>query len=105
MSSHRLRVETGRWERPKLPREQRFCYICESKIEDEFHVILECPIYNDLRRKLIRKYYWERPFMMKLVQLLNFKNRKTINGLAKFAYLAATKRHERLVGDSSDRVA
>ena len=42
--------------------------------------------------------------MMELVQLFNSTNRKTINGFAEFAYLAAKMRHELLVEDSSYRV-
>ena len=38
LSSHRLRIETGRWNR--TPREERIC-TCGS-IQDERHVLLEC---------------------------------------------------------------
>ena len=35
-------------------------------LEDEFHFILECPLYRDLRTELISKYFWRRPNMPKL---------------------------------------
>ena len=47
-SNHRLRVETGRHN--KIPREERLCELCDmSKVEDESHFILECPIYDSIR--------------------------------------------------------
>lgn len=88
MSSHQLRVESGRWERPKLPRQQRFCLKCKNRIEDEFHFIFECPLYNDLRVKLIPTYYRVRPSMYKLQEILNSSKKKHIVGVAKYIYLA-----------------
>ena len=53
LSSHTLLIETGRWHRPhSIPREDRTCNIC-NKLEDEYHFIIECPLYTDLRRKYI----------------------------------------------------
>ena len=40
LSSHRLRVETGRWSR--LPREQHLC-AC-GQVQDEQHILTVCPI-------------------------------------------------------------
>ena len=48
LSSHRLRVETGRWSR--TPREDRLC-MCGSNIQDEQHVIQFCPLVQDIRAK------------------------------------------------------
>ena len=40
ISSHQLRIETGRYE--KIPRNERICYFCTSnKIEDENHFLLD----------------------------------------------------------------
>ena len=44
-SSHRLRIETGRWSR--TPREQRLCNC--GDIQSEEHVLLRCPISQELR--------------------------------------------------------
>ena len=47
MSSHQLRIETGRDE--KIPRDERICYSCTSnKIEDESHFLLECKAYSQI---------------------------------------------------------
>ena len=49
LSSHRLEVETGRWARPNaIPFEEKCCPSVHS-LEDEFHLVLECSRYNDLR--------------------------------------------------------
>ena len=46
-----IRIEIGRY--INVPIENRICNYCESIgvniVEDERHVLLECPLYNDLR--------------------------------------------------------
>ena len=43
-----IRLETGRFERLKV--EDRVCFHCKNAdIEDEFHVMLKCPLYHDIR--------------------------------------------------------
>ena len=49
-SSHRLRVETGRWTRPQNPRENRLC-LCNSDVQTESHVLLECPLTAHIRNQ------------------------------------------------------
>ena len=83
-SSHRLRCETGRWERPVVPYENRMCLVCLDKIGDEFHFLLECPRHQSLRSRLIGRYYWNRPSMLKLQQLLNSTCTNVIRAVAKF---------------------
>ena len=51
ISSHNLAIETGRYHNPPLPRDQRFCFSCQTEIEDEEHFILYCPVYRDIRLK------------------------------------------------------
>ena len=87
-SSHRLRCETGRWERPVVPYENRMCLVCLDKIGDEFHFLLECPKHQSLRSRLIGRYYWNRPSMLKLQQLLNSTCTNVIRAVAKFVYKA-----------------
>ena len=56
VSNHILMIEQGRYQNPKLSREQRFCPICVRNgteyVEDESHLICDCPAYNDLRENL-----------------------------------------------------
>ena len=51
LSCHRLKVETGRHIRPRVPREQRVCGTCNI-IEDEQHVVFVCPLYQTIRTEL-----------------------------------------------------
>ena len=49
-----IRLETGRYERPKLVAEQRFCQQCTLNLpENEIHCILECPSTSFNRDKLL----------------------------------------------------
>ena len=94
VSSHHLNIESGRWKRPKTPSNMRFCSACAGKIEDEYHLLLECSLYNDIRSRLIPKYYWTRPSMFKAVNLINCKQKKVIQNVAKFVFLAFKRRTE-----------
>jgi hypothetical protein len=40
-------------EKPRLPRSERFCEKCTLRtiVEDEFHVLFECPVYHHIRLK------------------------------------------------------
>ena len=40
LSSHKLMIERGRW--LNILSKDRLCTLC-NKLEDEFHVICECP--------------------------------------------------------------
>ena len=55
--AHHLRVETERWKKPRLPRSQRVCEKCTwgGTVEDEFHLLFECPRYHHIRLKYERK--------------------------------------------------
>lgn len=48
-----LRVETGRYERSAV--EDRVCFNCNNILEDEKHVLLECPLYDSFRQTLFLK--------------------------------------------------
>ena len=82
VSAHRLAVEAGRWHQPnKIPYNERKCQLCNT-LEDEFHFLLECPLYYDLRKSLIDKYYWKHPNMIKFIDLLKSENENTLRKLA-----------------------
>jgi hypothetical protein len=50
--AHHLAIETGRWTRPKLPRQHRICSKCShTVVEDEVHFLFECPAYDRIRDK------------------------------------------------------
>ena len=84
MSSHSLAVESGRWHKPnKIPRNERKCFICDD-IEDEYHFVLECPLYNDLRKKYVKNYFRNRPSMFKFLELMKEENINIIRQLSNF---------------------
>ena len=55
-----------------------------TDIEDEYHFILICFKYTDLRKKFIEKYYWGNPSVYKLVQLLSANSAIDICNLGKY---------------------
>jgi hypothetical protein len=48
-----IRLETGRYER--TPANERYCPFCPTKVEEEFHVISKCMLYDDLSKVLYAK--------------------------------------------------
>ena len=57
ISAHDLYIETGRYTKPvKTPVENRICQFCnKNKVEDEFHVVMECSYYDEFRKDLTSK--------------------------------------------------
>ena len=93
VSSHRLEVEMGRWARPeRTVFEDRKCKYCH-KLEDEYHLLLECPLYVNIRELYIRRYYYTRPSMFKLTELLSSNSKKQIRNLATFIFKAFEERN------------
>ena len=53
LSAHKLHIETGRYCKERLPPDKRTCSICNNgDIEDEYHFIMVCLKYKDLRQNL-----------------------------------------------------
>ena len=92
LSSHQLSIESGRHQ--NIARHERLCPICNSELEDEYHFILICHAYSDLRKKYIKRFYWNRPSVFKLVQLLSVHNIKILCNLGKFIKSAFELRKE-----------
>ena len=34
-----------------------------NEVEDEYHFLLECPFFGDVRKLLFKKYFYTRPSM------------------------------------------
>ena len=82
ISSHRLEIEVGRRSRPKrIPIDGRKCKVCD-KLEDEYHFLLECKLFTDLRIKYLKTYYLTRLNMLKPMELLSITNVKEIKNLS-----------------------
>ena len=88
-SSHRLRVENGRWDKPVATEyKDRKCQLCNSgDIEDEYHFVLKCPVYSSIRRRCVPRQYWYRPNMMKFQNLFSKKYAHIIIALAIYTIL------------------
>ena len=88
MSAHRLSIESGRWARPNpIPIDLRKCNNC-NVLEDEFHFVLECNMYTDLRCMYIPLYYRRRPNMQKFVQLATSEKETIVKQLGIYVYKA-----------------
>lgn len=55
-----LSIESGRYK--TIARNKRRCTFCNhNEIEDVFHFVLTCPLYNSLRSRYIQNYYVKKP--------------------------------------------
>ena len=86
-SSHDLFIENDRYR--NIPRDQRHCKSCNMKTtETEYHFILVCPRYRELRTKYFRTYFCHWPTIRKFETLLSKNSKKEINQLSKYIYYA-----------------
>jgi hypothetical protein len=77
LSSHRLRIETGRWAR--IPREDRLCPCGDLQTEE--HVLLHCRLTENLRENYPIVKSFEN-----IGELLSFKNLDTANHVCIYCY-------------------
>ena len=94
ISAHNLRVETGRYARNRLERNERKCLICANSndIEDEYHFIILCNVYNDLRVKYQSSYLYTNPSVHKFVNFFNTCNKNNILRMSKYIKEATERR-------------
>ena len=96
VAAHRLEIEAGRWAKPhRTPVVDRKCKFCEL-LEDEYHFVMECDLYSDLRKQYIPRRYWKRPNMLKFIELLNIQNSRILRNLAIFVHKGYILRNEML---------
>ena len=74
-------IECGRW-KDRLPVNERKCPYCHV-LEDEFHFVLQCSLFSDLRKKYIANFYTVRPNMRKFIDLCNSESKHTVRNLGK----------------------
>ena len=51
--------------------------------------LVECDLYKEIRRRLIPKYFWARPSMYKVVELVTTEKSSLLKRLSKYVYMAA----------------
>ena len=92
-SSHDLEIERGRYR--NIERNQRLCIFCEDNVvEDEFHFLLCCEKYKDLRKLYIPAKYFNYPTRHKFIILMANENKTLIKSVATFLYYAFKRRKE-----------
>ena len=94
ISAHNLTIETGR--HLNVARENRVCTLCNMRcIESEYHMLLVCPTYRDLRNKYFPNYYCHWPNLQKFDSLMCCETALRQRNLAKFIYEAFRRRQEK----------
>ena len=69
-----INIELCRYGLARIPVEERVCSHC-NEVEDELHVLMHCPLYDDIRNQLtlsvnnINPSYQELSMQEKLIQL------------------------------------
>jgi hypothetical protein len=104
-SAHKLKIETDRFttnNNTYIPPEQRLCNKCNMKrAEDEYHFMLECPLYSDLRNNLYAKcskynqYFTEYEPNEKFIWIFTMENIQLINHLGDFLHHSFKLRNEK----------
>ena len=90
VSCHVLEIEKGR--NRGIERENRKCRFCPNSIEDEYHFMLTCKQYGDLRREYLPSKYFELPNLHKLDILMSSKQEAVIKTIALYIYHANFRR-------------
>ena len=54
LGAHTLPIERGRFARPALPRDLRWCAVCNTQaVGDELHCVCDCPHFSDIRAQFL----------------------------------------------------
>ena len=78
--------------RDRVERASNVCIKCTLRdVEGEFHFILICPNYIDVRRHFIEPYFYSRPGVYNLTQPLNSKYTRSLSNLGKYIMQAKTR--------------
>ena len=92
-SNHSLRIESDR--KNNIDYENRICKLCTNgKVENEFHFLLECPFYENLRNKYLHQY--RNGNQNTFTMLLSSTNDVVINKLACYVHFAFKMRNQQL---------
>ena len=91
VSSHRLGIETGRHEKPRVPPELRLCKYCESEaVDDELHFLINCE-FNLRDRQILFSLldenidnFYSLTDIDKFKEILKFQRQHVILALGKF---------------------
>ena len=74
---------------------ERYCRVCNvQKVEDEYHFLLECSVYRDLRCMYLPDYLFRQPNPCTFHRMLRLTDEASIRKLSIFLYKAFEKRKE-----------
>ena len=77
-----LREDAGK----KIDYADRKCNICDD-IDDEYHFLVHCTRFHNLKIKYSPKPLYTNPSMIKFIQFLNSKDINKINFITKFSII------------------
>ena len=81
--NHKLPIQSGR--KSHIPRNERLCPKCNMQdIGDEFHYVLVCPYFTEMRKKYIALKYYQKPNTIKFLYLFCDSKRRQLVKLAIF---------------------
>ncbi len=87
-SNHRLAIEK---QRGTIERRLRYCKYCVNinieVIEDEYHFVMICPLYENIRQVYLSKFCTLRS-PEKFIRLMSSKSDIVLNNLSKFVFIA-----------------
>ena len=73
-SCHQLEIEVGRHHKPPIPENERICEYCStSSVDNETHVLLECPATDSLRQTLLNTVQSLHPHFQNLSSIERMK--------------------------------
>ena len=90
-----LNIEVNQGRKANIPYSERLCSFCNlHAIGDEFHLLLVCPFFTDLRTKYIPCYYWRNPSYLLFSSLLNTDSTQLLSRIALFIISSMKRRAE-----------
>ena len=90
LSCHDLEINRGRFN--DTDREKRKCKFCKEKVEDEYHFLLICPKYLDIRKQYIPEKFFLHPNLHKFNLLMSAKSESLIRQVSLYIYYAFEER-------------
>ena len=84
-------IEDGRYR--GIERNERVCpFYTMDVVEDEYHFLLVYPMYRELRKTYLPRFYCRWPSKNKFIKSLNDDQVSVLKKIAKFVYIANQKR-------------
>ena len=92
VGSHELEIERGRYH--NVPRQSRVCKLCNThSVENEYHFLLCCEHYSDLRSLYLPVKYHMRPTLNKFNILMSSQNEIIVKAIATYLVHAFKRRN------------